>query len=154
MRFGRQGSVVFFQWRGRETRDFGLLGIAVRFVINVAALWVAQAVVRGFDIKTASALIFGAAIFGTVNAFIKPVVSFLSCGLTCATLGLFTLIINAAMLGLTAWIAGWFDLSFNVDGFIAAVLGALVISVVSTMLSLWADEAILRPATERHDDDW
>jgi putative membrane protein len=154
VRFGRQGSVLFFQWRGREQRDFGLLGILVRFVINIAALWVAQALVRGFDIEHASGLLFGAIIFGTVNAFIKPVVSFLSCGLTCATLGVFTLIINAAMLGLTAWIAGWFDLAFDVDGFIAAFLGAIVISIVSTLLSLWADEAILRPATDRVMDDW
>ena len=58
------------------------------------------------------------------------------------------LIINAAMLGITAWVAGWFDLAFDVDGFIAALLGAIVISLVSTALSLWADEAILRPATE------
>ena len=148
MRFGRRGSVVFFQFGSQERRDLGLFGLLVRFVINVAALWLAQALVRGFDIERASGLLFGAAIFGTVNAFIKPVVSFLSCGLTCLTLGLFTLVINAAMLGLTAWIAGVFDLAFEVDGFIAALLGALVISVASTMLSTWADEAILRPAAE------
>jgi putative membrane protein len=57
---------------------------------------------------------------------------------------LFTLIINTAMLGLTAWIAGWFDLAFDVDGFIAAFLGALVISIVSTVLSKWADTNMLR----------
>jgi putative membrane protein len=154
VRFGRRGSVVFMQWGGRERRDVGLLGIVVRFVINVAALWVAQALVRGFDIERASGLIFGAIIFGTVNAFIKPIVAFFSCALTCVTLGLFTLIINAFMLGITAWIAGWFDLAFDVDGFIAALLGAVVISVVSTLLSLWADEAILRPAAERRTDGW
>ena len=56
------------------------------------------------------------------------------------------------MLGLTAWIAGKFDLAFRVDGFIAAFLAALVISVVSTMLSRWADANVLRPS--RPDDAW
>lgn len=154
MRFGRSGSVVFVQWPGQKRRETGLLGLAVRFVINVAALWLAQILVRGFDIGGLAALVFGAAIFGTVNTFIKPLISFLSCALTCLTLGLFTLIINAAMLGLTAWIAGLFDLSFQVDGFLAALLGALVISVASTVLSMWADEAILRRPRPHPSDDW
>ncbi len=140
----RTGGVFYWQWRGPAPEDFGALGLAVRFLVNVAALWVAQALVRGFDINGVSALAFGAVIFGVVNAFIRPVVAMFSCAITCATLGLFTLIINAAMLGLTAWIAGKFDLAFHVDGFIAALLGALVISVVSTLLSRWADRNVLR----------
>ena len=148
----RSGGVFYWQWRGPAPEDFSLLGLAVRFVINVAALWLAQALVRGFDINSGGALVFGAIIFGIVNAFIRPVVAMFSCVLTCATLGLFTLIINAAMLGLTAWIAGKFDLAFHVDVFIAAFLGALVISVVSTVLSRWADRNVLRPS--RPDDGW
>ena len=148
----RRDGMFYWEWRGPAPRDFGVLGIGVRFIVNVAALWFAQLVVRGFDIDSAAALGFGAAIFGLVNAFIRPVVTMFSCLLTCATLGLFTLIINTAMLGLTAWIAGKFDLAFRVDGFIAAFLGALVISVVSTMLSRWADANVLRPS--RPDDAW
>ena len=148
----RTGGVFYWQWRGPAPEDFGVLGLAVRFLVNVAALWVAQALVRGFDINSVSALVFGAVIFGVVNAFIRPVVAMFSCAITCATLGLFTLIINAAMLGLTAWIAGKFDLAFHVDGFIAAVLGALVIAVVSTLLSRWADRNVLRRS--RSDDSW
>ena len=144
MRFGREGSVFYAQWKGPEAEDFGLLGLAVRFVINVAALWFSQLIIRGFDIDSLAALIFGAAIFGTVNAFLKPIVSMLSCALTCATLGFFALIVNTLMLA--AWIAGRFDLAFKVDGFWAAFLGALVISLTSTILSTWADRAILRPA--------
>jgi putative membrane protein len=90
--------------------------------------------------------VFGAVIFGGVNAIIKPVIATLSFVLTCVTLGLFTLIINTAMLALTAWIAGLFDLAFEVDGFIAAFLGALVIAVVSTIMSRWAQGTVLRPA--------
>ncbi len=64
------------------------------------------------------------------------------------------LIVNAAMLGLTGWIAGLFDLAFEVDGFWAAFLGALVIAVVGALLGSWADSAILRPSRERYDDGW
>jgi putative membrane protein len=143
----------YFEWRGPDRREFGLAGLAVRFVINVVALWFSQWIIRGFDINGWGALLVGALIFGAVNAVIRPVVAFVSCPLTIITLGLFTLIINTAMLGLTAWIAGWFDLSFEVDGFIAAFLGALVISVVSTILSKWADTNVLQPR-ERQSDAW
>lgn len=142
----REGSFFYWEWHRPEPEDFGVLGLAVRFAVNVAALWFAQLIVRGFDINSISALIFGAAIFGLVNAFIRPVVAMFSCLLTCATLGLFTLIINTAMLALTAWIAGLLDLAFHVDGFIAAFLGALVISLVSTVLSRWAHANVLRPS--------
>ena len=150
----RRGTFLYWQWRRPRSEDFGVLGLAVRFLVNVAALWVAQALVRGFSIDGAGALIFGAVIFGLVNALIRPVVAMFSCLLTFFTLGLFTLIINTAMLGLTAWIAGKFSLDFRVDGFIAAFLGALVISVISTLLSRWATEHVLRPATRRDFEAW
>jgi putative membrane protein len=154
VQFGRQGSVFYARWRGPESEDFGALGLAVRFVINVAALWFSQLIIRGFDINSLPALLFGAIIFGTVNAFLKPIVSMLSCALTCATLGVFALIINTLMLALTAWIAGGFSLAFEVDGFWAAFLGALVISLTSTILSTWADRSILRPARRNALDEW
>lgn len=141
----RQRSVFYWEFRRPEPEDFSVLGLAVRFVVNVAALWFAQLIVRGFDIDSVPALVFGAAIFGLVNALIRPVVAMFSCLLTCATLGLFTLIINTAMLALTAWIAGLAGLAFRVDGFVAAFLGALVISLASTVLSRWADRNVLAP---------
>ena len=142
----REGSFFVWQWRPPVREDFGLFGLIVRFVVNVAALWVAQLLIRGFWIDGAEALIFGAIIFGVINAFIRPVVAMFSCLLTMLTLGLFTLIINTAMLALTAWIAGKLDLAFHVDGFIAAFLGAIVISLVSTILSRWATANVLRPS--------
>ncbi len=151
MNAGRNGDVFYVRFQQPKREDFGVLGMIVRFVINVAALWLAQALVTGFDIETATALLFGALIFGVVNAFIKPIVSFISCPLTCLTLGFFLLIINGFMLVITEWIAGWFDLEFIVDGFWAAFLGALVIAVTSAILSTWADSAILRRS--RPDDD-
>ena len=138
------GSFYVFRWRNPEPKDFGVLGLVTRFVVNVAALWLAQALIPGFWINGAAALVFGAIIFGVVNAFIRPVVSMFSCLLTVLTLGLFTLIINTAMLGLTAWIAGTFDLAFHVDGFWAAFFSALIISIVSMVLTRWANENVLR----------
>lgn len=135
--------VAFFSWRRPEPEDFGVAGLAVRFLVNVAALWAAQWVIRGFDIDGARALFIGALIFGVLNALIRPVIALVSCPLTVLTLGFFTLIVNTIMLALTAWVAGWFDLAFEVDGFIAAFLGALIISIVSTLLSAWAGRTVL-----------
>lgn len=112
--------------------------LLIRWVINAIALWVAVSLVPGIhaadDVVTLAAT---AAIFGLVNAVIRPVLRFLTCPLIIMTLGLFTLVINAGMLSLTSWIAGVFDLGFRVDGFVAALLGAIVVSVVSIVLSVF-----------------
>ncbi|MFG2789040.1 phage holin family protein [Streptomyces sp. NPDC048419] len=88
--------------------------------------------------KKTGTLIIVALIFGLVNFLVKPVVKLLSLPLMILTLGLFTLIVNALMLLLTSWLAGKFDLSFHVDGFWTAVLGGLIISIVS-----WALHVVL-----------
>ena len=110
--------------------------LLIRWVINAIALWIAVLLVPGIrapdDVVTLAAT---AAIFGLVNALIRPVFKLLTCPLIMLTLGLFTLIINALMLWLTSWIAGFFDLGFSVDGFVPALLGAIVISIVSFVLS-------------------
>ncbi|MEX2226538.1 MAG: phage holin family protein [Dehalococcoidia bacterium] len=149
----RDNSSFYWEWRRPAPQDFGFIGLLVRFAVNVAALWVAQWLVRGFDIDSAGALVFGAIIFGVINAIIRPVLAFVTCLLTIITLGLFTLILNTLMLGLTAWTAGLFDLAFKVDGFIAAFLGALVISLVSTLLNWWATRNVLAPMRNR-DEAW
>jgi putative membrane protein len=153
MQAGRKGDVFYVRFQQPRREDFGVLGLVVRFVINVAALWVAQALVTGFDIDSWPALLLGAVIFGGINAFVKPIVSFISCPLTCLTLGFFLLIINAAMLALTGWIAGWFDMAFEVDGFWAAFLGALVIAVISAILTVLADAMILKPSRPDYYED-
>ncbi|MEV5922602.1 phage holin family protein, partial [Streptomyces pseudogriseolus] len=77
-----------------------------------------------------------ALIFGVVNFLVKPVVKLLSLPLLILTLGLFTLVVNALMLLLTSWLADQLDLSFHVEGFWTAVLGGLIISVVSWALNV------------------
>ncbi len=78
-----------------------------------------------------------ALIFGLVNAIVKPIVKALGCAIIVLTLGLFLLVINAAMLLLTSWISGQLDIPFHVaDFYPAAFWGAIIISVVSWLLGL------------------
>ena len=86
--------------------------------------------------KKIGTLIIVALIFGLVNFLVKPIVKLFSLPLLILTLGLFTLIVNALMLLLTSWFADKLDLSFHVDGFWTAVLGGLIISIVSWALNL------------------
>ncbi|WP_328872512.1 phage holin family protein [Streptomyces sp. NBC_00287] len=86
--------------------------------------------------KKIGTLLLVALIFGLVNFLVKPVVKLLSLPLLILTLGLFTLIVNALMLLLTSWLADKLDLSFHVDGFWTAVLGGLIISIVSWALNV------------------
>ncbi|MEU6915867.1 phage holin family protein [Streptomyces olindensis] len=88
--------------------------------------------------KKVGTLIVVALLFGLVNFLVKPVVKLLSLPLLILTLGLFTLVVNALMLLLTSWLADKLDLSFHVEGFWTAVVGGLIISVVS-----WALHVVL-----------
>ena len=112
--------------------------LLLRLIINAAGLYAATQVgIQGLrfdgDWKT---LVVVALIFGVVNALVRPLLAFLTCPLMALTLGLFTFVVNALMLALTGWIAQQLDLGFVVDGFWAAFLGALVVSVVSFVLTL------------------
>ena len=81
---------------------------------------------------TALAYVFIGLIFGLVNAFIRPLVSFLSLPITILTLGLFTIVISAAMLYLTSWISSFTPVHFTIDSFFwTAVLAAIIITLIS-----------------------
>jgi putative membrane protein len=86
--------------------------------------------------KKIGTLILVALIFGVVNFLVKPIVKLFSLPLLILTLGLFTLVVNALMLLLTSWLADKVDLSFHVDGFWTAVVGGLIISIVSWALNV------------------
>ena len=128
----------------RRRDDPQLVSLAVRLGVNAIALWAASDLVRGFDIHGWPSLIATAAIFGVVNALITPVVKLIGCPLTFLTLGLFLLLINAAMLALTVWIAKAFDLDVTVDGFVAAFLAALIVTIVSWFVSTFIGTPIRR----------
>ena len=132
---------------GRRYSDIRLIDTAVRIIVNAAALWLAARVVGGIEIEGVGSLVITAIIFGVVNALIKPVVHLLGCPLSCLTVGIFALIINAAMLVLTAAIAGWLDLDVSVEWFWPALWGALVISLTSAILS-----ALIRRRPKRSPD--
>lgn len=114
-----------------------------RLIINGFAIWLASEWVSGIAIAnqgngaqgTLLVVAVIALIFTVVNAFVKPVVKLLSLPLLILTLGLFTLVINALMLMLTAWISTETTYGLTVDGFWTAVWGALIISIVNFLLS-------------------
>jgi len=122
-----------------RTGRFDLQGFLIRFVINAIALGVAAWLLSGIQVEVPQGLLLGALIFGLVNAVIKPVLAFLTCPLIVLTLGLFTLIINALMMGITSWIADQVGVGFHVDGFWDAFLGAIIVSIVSWALSQFTD---------------
>ncbi|MGW4565012.1 phage holin family protein [Streptomyces sp. NPDC004561] len=86
--------------------------------------------------KKAGTLIVVALIFGLVNWLVKPILKVLTFPLFILTLGLITLVVNALMLLLTSWVCGKLHLSFHVEGFWTAVLGGLIISIVSWALNI------------------
>lgn len=125
------------------------MSVLIRIVINAVALWAAAAILSGITLvdeqaETSSQVItvlVVAAIFGLINVVVRPIAMFLSLPALILTLGLFTLVVNAAMLQLTSWISGKLDLSFNVDEFFwTAILGGLIISLVSWVLNIIAPE--------------
>jgi putative membrane protein len=114
------------------------MGIIIRLVITAVSLWIATLVIDGIELNTESVpgkigtLLAVAAIFGIVNAVLRPIIKTIGCALYVLTLGLIAIVVNALLFMLTSWIAGQFDLPFHVDEFWpSAVLGALIVGVVS-----------------------
>jgi putative membrane protein len=116
--------------------------LLIRLLANAIALGVATWVVDGIKLQGPSTarqvltLLIVAAIFGLVNAVVKPIAKLLSLPFIILTLGLLIFVINALMLMLTSWISGQLDVTFHVDGFVDALLGSLVITLVSWLLSV------------------
>ena len=114
----------------------------LRLAISAAALAVATAVLPGIELTTGSTteklltLIAVALIFGVINAFLKPIIKTIGCLFYLLTLGLVALVVNALLLWLVSAVAGWLKLPFHITGFVPAFLGALIISVVTWLLSV------------------
>jgi putative membrane protein len=103
------------------------MGFLARLFINAFALWIATELIPGLEVRGFGTLLLAALIFGLVNAVVRPVAVILSLPLTLVTLGLFLLVVNAAMLGLTALLLP----GFRVEGFWPALFGAITVSIVS-----------------------
>jgi putative membrane protein len=108
-----------------------------RLLANAAALWVASSLLAGISYEGSWPGMLGVAlVFGVVNTCIAPVLRVLALPVQVLTLGLFTFVINALMLMLTGWLARTVGIRFDVHGFVPALLGALIVSVVSGVLSV------------------
>lgn len=115
----------------------------IKIAVNAVALWVASLVLKsgitfehsnGSTGQLVETVLIVALIFGLVNTFIRPIVKLFAFGLIFLTLGLITFVINALMLWLTSAICAHFAVQFHVKNFISALLGSLIITVVSLVL--------------------
>lgn len=110
----------------------------LRLLATAASLWVAVALIPGISYTGGIlGLLAVALVFGFVNAVIRPILKLLTCPLVVLTLGLFVFILNAFLLWLTAEMAQALGLGFHVEGFWAALVGALIVGIVSTVLNLF-----------------
>ena len=112
--------------------------LILRWLITAVSLYVAVLIVPGITVEGNAWVAFTvmALVLGLVNALIRPILKTLSCGLIILTLGLFVFVINAGTFMLSSWIAqNWLNVGFYVDGFPAALLGSLIVSLVSVGLS-------------------
>ncbi|HEV7896489.1 MAG TPA: phage holin family protein [Planosporangium sp.] len=119
------------------------MGILIRLAVSAVAVWISTLVLKGITlgdvntVKKIGTLLLVAAIFGLVNAVLRPVIKVLGCWAYVLTLGLVALVVNGLLFLLTSWIAGQLGLPFHVDRFWpTAVLGALLVSVISWVFNL------------------
>ena len=129
-RFANHGTIDHMRW-------------ILRLLANAAALAIATWILSGITLTGSSTtsqiltLLIVALIFGVLNAIIKPIFAIVTIPLILLTLGLFLIVINACMLLLTSWLAGLLNIGWNVDGFWTALLGGIIISIVSFILNVF-----------------
>jgi putative membrane protein len=104
-----------------------MLGFLLRAAITALALWVASQLLDGLQFSSTGKLALAAVLLGVVNAVVRPIMFVLTLPITVLTLGLFLLVLNAAMIGLVAWLVP----GFTVSGFWTAVGGAIIVGLVS-----------------------
>jgi putative membrane protein len=110
-----------------------MVGFLFRAALSVVGLWIATRWVSGIRIDDARTLLLAGVVLGVVNAIVRPILVILTFPLTILTLGLFLLVVNAAMLGLTAWVLR----GFHVADFGAAVLASLIVSLTGWLGSMF-----------------
>ena len=120
--------------------------LILRLLANAAALAVATFLLNGITLTAPTTegkvgtLLVVALILGVLNAVVKPIFTLVTAPLVLLTLGLFLLVINALMLLLTSWVSNRVDLGWSVADFGSAVLGAIIVSVVSFLLNAFLPE--------------
>ena len=127
------------------------MGFILRLLVTAASLWVAVHFVPGITYSGSWMGLLGVAlVFGIINAIIRPILYFLTCPLIVVTLGLFILILNAALLALTSSVAQSLGLAFHVRGFASALVGGIVVGIVSAVLNIFVGDSKKR---ERREDE-
>lgn len=112
------------------------MGLLIRLVANALAILAAAYIVPGIEVAGGLALLAAALVLGLVNAVVRPILLFLTLPFTLVTLGLFIFLLNAFCLWLTSWLVK----GFEVHGFWAAVLGAIIVSVVSWLVNVFLSD--------------
>ena len=107
------------------------MGFFVRMLISALGLWLASRIVPGVEITATGTLLFAALLLGVVNAVVRPVVILLTLPITVLTLGLFLWVVNAAMLGVVAWLLS----GFQISGLGSALLASAIVSITSWLAS-------------------
>ena len=115
-----------------------MIRFLIRLTVNAVAIWAAVQLVPGLNYEGSNvSLLIVAFVFGVVNALVRPLLLLLTCPLIILTLGLFVLVVNTIMLSLTVWLSGIWDLGLTSTGFWATFLGAIVVSIVSSLINLF-----------------
>jgi len=112
------------------------VGFLLRVLINTLALYLASLLIPGIELTGLGPALLAGLVLGLVNAVIRPVLLFLTLPLTFLTLGLFILVLNGLLLQLVAWLVG----GFTVAGFWASVFGAIVVGLVSWLLTAFLSD--------------
>lgn len=123
-------------------------GLIIRWLINAAALGITSWMLKGIQVKGLSSLLMAALVLGLLNAFVRPVLLFFAFPLNLLTLGLFTFVINALLLLLVSRVVE----GLEIDSFWSAFVGAILLSIISLLLSLFVgDSGRIRhiPSVER-----
>lgn len=118
-------------------------GILIRWLVNAGGLFLISYALEGIEVEGVFPALIAAAVLGIINAIIRPILLILTLPINILTLGLFTLVLNGAMLALAAQVVR----GFTVSGFWSAVLGALLLSIISSVMSFFIED-IARPRSE------
>ncbi len=110
-----------------------MVGFLFRAALSMLGLWIATRLISGIRIDDARTLVLAGIVLGVVNAIVRPIAVILTFPLTILTLGLFLLVVNAGMLGLTAWLLR----GFHLTDFRAALLASLIVSVTGWIGSMF-----------------
>jgi putative membrane protein len=110
-----------------------MIGFLLRLAVNALGLWLATRIVPGMEIAPGGTLLAAALLLGVVNALVRPLAIVLTLPFTIVTLGLFVLVVNAAMLGLVAWLLE----DFRLSGFGAALFGSIIVSLTGWLSSFY-----------------